>query len=88
MPLLVAFGFWRHVVRREPLRYTTSLWSIVFPLGMFAVATFRFGVENHMPLVSWVGSVTTWVAVAAWLAVALGMAGTFILWLRRGAPAG
>ena len=88
VPLLVAFGFWRHVVRREPLRYTTSLWSIVFPLGMFAVATFRFGVENHMPLVSWVGSVTTWVAVAAWLAVALGMAGTFILWLRRGAPAG
>ncbi len=87
VPLLVAFGFWRHVVRREPLRYGTSLWSIVFPLGMFAVATFRFGKENHMPLVAWVGDVTTWVAVAAWLAVALGMLLTFILWMRRGAPA-
>lgn len=87
VPLLVAFGFWRHVVRREPLRYTTALWSIVFPLGMFAVATYRFGTENHMPLVVWVGDVATWVAGAAWFAVVLGMAATFIRWVRAGAPA-
>ncbi len=82
VPLLVAFGFWRHVVRREPLRYTTALWSIVFPLGMFAVATYRFGKENHMPIVAWVGDVTTWVAVAAWLVVATGMLWTFVRWLK------
>ncbi|AIY00297.1 hypothetical protein ART_0698 [Arthrobacter sp. PAMC 25486] len=87
VPLLVAFGFWRHVVRREPVRYTTALWSIVFPLGMFAVATYRFGTENHMPLVAWVGNVATWVAVAAWLAVVLGMTATFLRWVRRGTPA-
>ncbi len=87
VPLLVAFGFWRHAVRREPLRYTTALWSIVFPLGMFAVATYRFGTENHMPLVAWVGNVTTWAAAAAWLAVACGMAVTFIRWVHRGAVA-
>lgn len=85
VPLLVAFGFWRHVVRRERVRYTTALWSIVFPLGMFAVATYRFGRENNMPLVAWVGSVTTWTAAAAWLLVVGAMAATFILWLRRGA---
>ena len=83
VPLLVAFGFWRHVVRREPLRYTTSLWSIVFPLGMFAVATFRFGRENSMPLVQVVGQGATWVAVFAWLLVTGGMILTLLLWLRR-----
>ncbi len=85
VPLLVAFGFWRHVVRREPLNYSTSLWSVVFPLGMFAVATYRFGTENQMPLVAWVGHVATWVAVAAWLAVLLGMAYTLVRWVLRAA---
>lgn len=88
VPLLVAFGFWRHVVRREPLHYSTGLWSIVFPLGMFAVATYRFGAENHMPLVAWVGSLSTWAAVVAWLLVAAGMAASFVAWVRRGAAAG
>lgn len=81
VPLLVAFGFWRHVIRREPLRYSTALWSIVFPLGMFAVATFRFGTVNHMPLVAWVGNVATWAAVAAWIIVAGGLAVTFLTWM-------
>ena len=83
VPLLVAFGFWRHVVRREPLRYTTALWSIVFPLGMFAVATFRFGRENAMPLVQVVGQGATWIAVLAWFIVAGGMAVAFLKWLLR-----
>ncbi|MDJ0315042.1 tellurite resistance/C4-dicarboxylate transporter family protein [Arthrobacter sp. H35-D1] len=83
VPLLVAFGFWHHVVRREPLRYTTALWSIVFPLGMFAVATFRFGRENEMPLVQFVGQGATWIAVFAWVVVAGGMAMAFLRWLRR-----
>lgn len=82
VPLLVAFGFWRHVVRRERVRYTTALWSIVFPLGMFAVATYRFGTENHMPLVAWLGHVATWVAVAAWLIVAAGMLWAVAGWLK------
>ena len=50
---------------------------------MFAVATFRFGTENHMPLVAMLGNWSTWIAAAAWLAVAMGMASTFIIWLRR-----
>lgn len=84
VPLLVAFGFWHHVVRREPVHYSTALWSIVFPLGMFAVATFRFGTENDMALVAFVGDWATWVAVAAWLAVAAVMVAAFSRWLLRG----
>jgi tellurite resistance protein TehA-like permease len=83
VPLLVALGFWRHVIRREALRYGAGLWSIVFPLGMFAVATNRFATENHMPLVALLGQWAAWVAVAGWLAVALAMTAAFIQWLRR-----
>ena len=38
IPLLAIFGVWRHVVRRYPLVYAPMYWSLVFPLGMYAVA--------------------------------------------------
>src|SRR5690625_4638751 len=37
IPMLVGAGVWRHAVHRIPLVYTPALWSIVFPVGMFAV---------------------------------------------------
>ncbi|MGO1927129.1 MAG: tellurite resistance/C4-dicarboxylate transporter family protein, partial [Brachybacterium tyrofermentans] len=43
VPLLVGAGIWRHLNHRIPLRYTPALWSMVFPLGMFAVASMRLG---------------------------------------------
>src|SRR5699024_9718803 len=39
IPMLLGAGLWRHLLRRVPLRYTPGLWSMVFPLGMFAVAS-------------------------------------------------
>lgn len=86
VPLLVAFGIWRHIIRRDPLKYSTALWSIVFPLGMFSVATYRFGHENGMPLVALVGQWANWIAVGAWLLVAAGMVAVAMASLRR--PAG
>ena len=83
VPLLVAFGIWRHIIRREPLRYVTALWSIVFPLGMFSVATYRFGHENGMPLVAVLGHWANWVAVGAWILVAAGMLATAVRFLSR-----
>lgn len=67
MPLLVVFGLWRHAVRRVPLRYEAGLWSIVFPLGMFAVASVHFGRAEHLQLMTEIGLVGTGVAAAAWL---------------------
>src|SRR5690606_28487134 len=43
VPLLLAAGAWRHFVRRVPLRYVPSLWSMVFPMGMLAMASMRLG---------------------------------------------
>jgi hypothetical protein len=50
IPLLVLFGLWRHVVRGYPLAYEPRLWSMVFPLGMYTVASYTLGQAVHLEL--------------------------------------
>jgi tellurite resistance protein TehA-like permease len=69
IPLLTAFGVWRHVLRRVRLGYLPALWSIVFPVGMYAVASMRLGEVADLPIVAWIGRTWTWVAVPVWLLV-------------------
>lgn len=73
IPPLVALGVWRHFVRKVPLRYEPTLWSMIFPLGMYAVAGIFLGRSDRLPVVEWVGSHWLWVALAAWLLVFAGM---------------
>lgn len=73
IPVLVAAGWWRHVARKVPLRYEATLWSIIFPLGMYAVAGIYLGQTDRLPVVSVVGSVELWVAFAAWAVVFVSM---------------
>src|SRR5574342_869361 len=51
IPMLVAFGVWRHVLRRVRLGYVPALWSIVFPLGMYAEASMQLGRVATLPFV-------------------------------------
>jgi tellurite resistance protein TehA-like permease len=69
IPVLVAAGWWRHIVRRVPLRYEATMWSIIFPLGMYAVAGIYLGQADRLPLVRLVGRLELWVAFAAWVVV-------------------
>ncbi len=73
IPVLVAAGWWRHRVHRVPLVYESSLWAIVFPLGMYAVAGTSLGRVDDLPLVGAVGAVGIWIALAAWVATLLAM---------------
>jgi tellurite resistance protein TehA-like permease len=73
IPALVAFGWWRHRRQRVPLAYEPSLWGIVFPLGMYAVAGTSLGRTDGLPLVGQVGAVMTWVAFAVWAVTLLAM---------------
>jgi tellurite resistance protein TehA-like permease len=66
IPVLVAAGWWRHVTHRVPLRYEATLWSIVFPLGMYGVAGHYLGSADHLPIVRVIGENETWAALAAW----------------------
>ena len=70
IPLLVILGFWRHVRQRWPLTYEPPLWSVVFPLGMYSVATLTFGQAAGISFMAPLARVMIWVAVAAWILVA------------------
>lgn len=73
IPVLLAAGWWRHIVRRVPLRYEPTLWSMIFPFGMYAVAGIYLGDVNNLPIVGAVGAAWLWVALTAWLVVFVGM---------------
>jgi tellurite resistance protein TehA-like permease len=73
IPLLVLFGFWKHVVRRAPLRYTPMLWSLVFPLGMYALASLRLALAADFPPLRTISASMVWVALGVWLLTAVSM---------------
>ncbi len=79
IPLLLIFGLWRHAIRKVPLRYESDLWSIVFPLGMYSVASMHFGSLAHLPLVAVLGAVGAWISGVAWLAVTAAMLARVVL---------
>lgn len=84
IPALVAGGIWRHAVRRVPLAYNPTWWSIVFPLGMYAVAGMYLGRADRLPIVAWIGEQWIWVGLAAWAVVSAAMAWSWVsVALRR-----
>ncbi|QCU79325.1 tellurite resistance protein permease [Citricoccus sp. SGAir0253] len=82
IPVLFAAGVWRHWLKGVPLRYSPTLWSIVFPLGMYAVAGMYLGRADQLPIVARIGELWTWVALAAWAATSLAMVASWASVLR------
>lgn len=82
IPMLVGAGFWRHIVHRVPLTYVPTLWSIVFPLGMFAVASINLGRVDHLPIVELIGAVALVVAAVVWAVVFAAMIRNLLRILR------
>ena len=70
IPLLIVLGFWRHVRHHWPLTYDPALWSVVFPLGMYSVATRSFGQAARLAFMEPLSRFMLWVAVSAWVLVA------------------
>lgn len=73
IPLLLLLEIWKHGTHRIAIGYTPMLWVIVFPLGMYAVATHRLAAIAAVPVLQSWSLVITWVAFAAWCATASGM---------------
>ncbi|MCL6597383.1 MAG: tellurite resistance/C4-dicarboxylate transporter family protein [Alicyclobacillus macrosporangiidus] len=82
IPLLILIGIWKYGVHREPVRYEPSLWSMVFPLGMYTAATDTLSKVDGLHLLHELVSPGMWIALAAWTAVGVGY-----LWSWRGALA-
>jgi tellurite resistance protein TehA-like permease len=84
IPVLVAAGWWRHLVRKVPLRYEATLWSMIFPLGMYGVAGIYLGQADDLPLVGLVGRVELWIALTAWAVVLAAMGRHVVRTVVRG----
>lgn len=82
VPLLVVFGVWRHVVAKYPLRYAPEYWGLVFPLGMYSVASRRLADHIRIPVLEHVSSAFAWVALAAWAVAFLGMLASLLPFRR------
>lgn len=86
IPVLIGAGFWRHFARGVPLTYVPTMWSIVFPVGMFAVASINLGRVDRLPLVEAFGRGALAVAVAVWAVVFVAMLRHVLraMWRQRG----
>lgn len=85
IPLLVLFGLWRYLVRGYSRAYEPRLWSVVFPLGMYTVASYTLGTVAGMSFMVSVAQVWFWVGLAAWLAVMASMLLSFARsWMAAG----
>jgi tellurite resistance protein TehA-like permease len=48
IPMLLILGVWRHIIKRFPISYDPLYWGAVFPLGVYAVATYRLAEFTRM----------------------------------------
>jgi hypothetical protein len=63
--LAVVTAMWSVRTRRRP-GYQASTWVIVFPLGMYAVASWQLGAVAGLTLIREVGTIAVWPAALAW----------------------
>ncbi len=82
IPLLLLLGAWRHLWRRHALTYDPQYWAMVFPLGMYAAATWQLAAALPMAPLGTFARATLPVALLAWTATAAGMAHSWWRWSR------
>ncbi len=87
IPLLVLLGVWRHLIKRFPLRYDPQYWGMVFPLGMYTVSTFLLAKATKLDFLAAIPQFFIYIALAAWLATAIGLV-LYLLNSLRPAQAG
>jgi tellurite resistance protein TehA-like permease len=73
IPIIAILAVWRYGFRRLPLTYDTLYWGAVFPLGMYAAATYRMAGAMSLEFLDFIPHVFFWIALAAWLATFVGM---------------
>lgn len=78
IPLLVIMGVWIHGYKKVPLIYNPMQWSVIFPLGMYAVATNNLALSSQFTPLLLLANGMLWVACGAWLILILALLKTFL----------
>lgn len=90
IPLLLIVELWRHAFGRVPLAYSPDYWSLVFPLGMYSVATSTLVQVAGLTLLHPISILFAYLAVLAWIVTFAGMicslVRNFRVWLRHRGP--
>jgi tellurite resistance protein TehA-like permease len=73
IPLLVAVFAWRHLHQRVPIRYDPQYWSLVFPLGMYSVATHAYAKGTGLAFLDPLARIAGDVSLIAWMLAATGL---------------
>ena len=73
IPLLSVVELWRHLRGRVRFNYEPQYWALVFPLGMYAVATFMLVRVTGLVFLNGIATFFVYVAFLAWAIVFAGM---------------
>ncbi len=73
IPLLAVAEIWRGLRCRESFCYSPDYWSLVFPLGMYAVASHLVAEVTGLGFPGGIGEIFTWIALVVWAIIFLGM---------------
>jgi tellurite resistance protein TehA-like permease len=82
IPLLVILFIWKEM-QRGPHGYDSGLWSAVFPLGMYVVATHEYAAVADLPFLEPIPQAMFWIALLVWMLTFIGM---WVQWLYPHRP--
>ena len=74
LPLLILLEIWRDFLKKIPVHYGPDYWDIVFPLGMYSVASFELGRTIGYPFLGIVSEAVFYPALILWIITFAGVA--------------
>jgi tellurite resistance protein TehA-like permease len=79
IPILFLLPIWRHIIQKVPVKYDPQYWSLVFPAGMYTVATFNLSKALHLQFILSISNVFIFFSLATWAIVFIGMVKQLVL---------
>lgn len=76
-------GAWRHFYKRYPLTYHPVYWGLVFPMGMYTVATFRLAQVLNMDFLLLIPQYFIYLALVAWVVTFYGLVSRLFIAFRK-----
>jgi tellurite resistance protein TehA-like permease len=83
IPLLFLLGVWRHIYKRYSLTYHPVYWGLVFPMGMYTIATFQLAKAMRLDFLLIIPQFFIYIALSAWLITLCGLIFSLFAMFRR-----